>query len=95
MAGIIKKIGLVGLGLLSITKAKAQEIVNELVKKGEVSKGEGAKLVKDLLEKAEEDKKFLEEKMEKAAKRILKKLDVPTRKEINELKKKIDKLTKK
>jgi len=95
MAGIIKKIGLAGLGLLSITKAKAQEIVNELVKKGDVSKTEGAKLVKDLLEKAEEDKKFLEEKMEKAAKRILKKLDVPTRKEINELKKKIDKLTKK
>ena len=95
MPGIIKKIGLVGLGLFSISKTKAQEVVSELVKKGEVSKGEGAKLVKDLLEKAEEDKKFLEEKMEKVAKRILKKLDVPTRKEIAELKKKIDKLTKK
>ena len=94
MSEIIKKIGLAGLGLLSITKTKAQEIANELVKKGEVSKIEGAKLVKDLLKKTEENKKILEKKIEKVIRNTMKKLDIPTRREVNEVKRKINQLSK-
>jgi len=86
---------LAGLGLMSMTKEKADKLVNTLIKEGEMSKTEGSKLAKELVKKVEENKTLLEKKVEAAVKKIMIKLDIPSRKEINELKRKIDTLQKK
>ena len=95
MDNLIKKTILTGLGIASLTKEKAEKLVNNLVKEGEVSQGEGSKLIKELLEKAESNKKAIEKQVEGALKNALKKLNIPSRKEIVDLDKKIEKLDKK
>ncbi len=37
----LKKVGLFGIGVLSITEEKIKQVVNELVEKGEMNKEEG------------------------------------------------------
>ena len=95
MSDLIKKTILTGLGIASLTKEKAEKLVKDLVKEGEVSEGEGSKLVKDLLEKVENNKKSMEKKIEKTVCDVLKKLNIPGRKDITGLNSKIEKLEKK
>ena len=77
------------------TKEKAEEVVNELVKKGEIGQDEGKKLVDDLLKKGEEGKKEIEATVEKTVKNLIEKADISTRKELNELKSEIEQLKEK
>ena len=95
MDNLIKKTILTGLGIASLTKEKAEKLVKDLIKEGEVSQGEGSKLVKELLEKAETNKKAIEKQVEGVVKNALKKLNIPSRKEVVDLDKKIEKLDKK
>lgn len=95
MTNLIKKTILTGLGIVSLTKDKAEKLVKDLIKEGELSKSEGAKMTKDLLEKVEKNKENLENKIEKTTAKALAKLNVPTHKEITDLKKKIENLDKK
>lgn len=95
MSDLLKKSILAGLGALSLSREKAEEIAKELIAKGEVAKSEEAKFVKDLLDVVEKNKTGIEEKMEKAVEKVLSRLDIPTRKELNELKEEINRLTKK
>ena len=95
MSDLIKKTILTGLGIASLTKEKAEKLVKDLIKEGEVSEGEGSKLVKDLLEKVEDNKKTIEKQVEDTVKNVLKKINIPSRKDITELDKKIEKLDKK
>ena len=95
MFNFIKKTMLVGVGLAAVTREKIEEIVGELVKKGELSEKEGKDMVDDLVEKSKKVKKDLDKKVEKIVADTLNKLNIPTREELTELKKKIDKLAKK
>ncbi|NLJ44492.1 MAG: hypothetical protein GX431_12595 [Bacteroidales bacterium] len=95
MSDIFKKTFLAGLGAMSLTREKAQEITNDLIKRGELAKTDEAKFVRDLLDLAEKNKSGLEDKIEKAIEKVMAKLDIPTRKEIEELKAEIARLSKK
>jgi len=95
MFDFIKKTMLVGAGLAAVTKEKIEEIIGELVKKGELSEKEGKEMVDDLVEKSKKVKKDLDKKVEKIVADTLNKLNIPTRAELTELEKKIDKLAKK
>ncbi|NMC38170.1 MAG: hypothetical protein GYA41_07595 [Bacteroidales bacterium] len=95
MTDLIKKTILAGLGALSLTREKAEEISGDLIKRGELAKTEEAKFVRDLMDLVEKNRAGMEEKIEKAVGKALAKLDIPSRKEINALKEEISKLTKK
>jgi len=95
MQDFLKKVFNLGLGVFAVTKEKVEEIVKELVKKGEVSQEEGKKLVNELLEKGEKSRKELEAQIEKIVKGIIERLDLATRKELNELKSEIEQLKEK
>jgi len=95
MSDLIKKTILVGLGILSLTREKAEKLAKDLVRRGELDKTQKAKFVKDLMEKAERSRIEMEKKIEKIVEKTLKKLNIPTRKELDDLKAKIDKLSKK
>jgi len=94
MQNLIKKTILAGLGVLSLSHEKAEEIVKDLIKRGEVAETEEAKFVKDLMKQAEKNRVEIETKIKKMVEKTLTKLDIPTRKELNELKEKVNKLTK-
>jgi polyhydroxyalkanoate synthesis regulator phasin len=64
----INNVILAGLGALSLTREKAEEIVDNLIKRGEVSKGDRKVAIDDLIAKAEEQaKKFTDTMKQKAS----------------------------
>jgi len=94
MFDLFKKGVLMGLGALTITKEKAEQIVDELVKKGELAKDERSKAIQDLLKKVDEQEKILIDKVSAEVNKTIEKLGVPTKKDLERLEKKIDELKK-
>jgi len=94
MFDLIKKGVLMGLGAATLTKEKAEQFVDELVKKGELSKDERPKVVQDLLDKAEEQEMELYDKISGQVNKAIAKLDIPTKKDFERLEKKIESLKK-
>ena len=94
MFDLIKKTMLAGVGLAAMTREKIEETIDEFVKKGRLSEKEGKEIVEELIEKSKTAKKDLEEKIEKIVTKSLKKLNIPTRDELTEIKKKIERLEK-
>lgn len=79
----IKKILYAGLGIFALSEDKAKEIIQELIKQGEITAQEGEQLISDIKNKAWEKGKTFEEKIALKIKDYLK---------INELEEKINKL---
>jgi polyhydroxyalkanoate synthesis regulator phasin len=92
MQDLLKKALSLGLGALLVSKDKIEDVVNELVKKGELGQEEGKNLVNELLEKGEASMNELEVKIEKVVKSVTEKLNLPTRKELDEIKSEIEQL---
>jgi polyhydroxyalkanoate synthesis regulator phasin len=89
VAEVIKKAMLAGLG----AQEKAREFVDELVKAGELSKNEGATLVKEWVSKAEESTKDMDHKVKDAIAAAFEKLNIPTRDDLANLEKKVQGLS--
>ena len=85
VSDVIKKAMLVGLG----AQEKARELVDELVKAGELSKSEAAALVKEWTSKAEESTKDLDLKVKDTVAGAFEKLNIATRDDLEKLEKKI------
>ena len=92
---ILKDLVNLGLGVAVMTKEKAEDVVNELVKKGEIGQDEGKKLIDDLIKKGEESKKEIETTIEKTVRNLIEKIDMPTRQELNNLKSEMEQLKEK
>ncbi|MCK5213941.1 MAG: phasin family protein [Candidatus Omnitrophica bacterium] len=92
--GVVKSLLNLGLGALIMTKEKAEEVVNELVKKGEVGQEEGKELINELIEKGAKSKKEIEDQIEEKVKGVVEKLDLSTKKDMEELKSEIEELKK-
>ncbi len=52
----LEKSLLMGIGLLSMTREKAENIVNDLIKRGELEKGQGEKWVDQLTHRGEDER---------------------------------------
>jgi polyhydroxyalkanoate synthesis repressor PhaR len=55
MEKVIKKFLLGGIGLATLTREKLDELVNELVKRGELAEDQRSRFIKELLEKGSEN----------------------------------------
>lgn len=94
MADIFEKTLYLGLGIVSMTKDKAEEIIKDLVEKGKMSEDESAKAVRDLMDRAEKEKSAFEAKVNEAIENAVKRLHLATQDDIEKLDKKLDKLMK-
>lgn len=94
MSNIINKAFLAGLGAVSLGRDKVEGLIDELVKRGELSQEEKQGMLSELLESVEKRQAELEEFIHKEIQQILKSLDIPTREEMNRLKEEIDSLRK-
>jgi len=88
----IRKAALLGIGVAAITKEKAENLVKDLIKKGDLNQNEGKKLVSDLMTKSKKSKKELETTVNKQVSVMIKKANVASKKEIKVLEDKIKKL---
>jgi polyhydroxyalkanoate synthesis regulator phasin len=82
---IIRRAVLLGLGVISLTKEKAEEVVDDLVKRGEIASGERFKTVDTLLKEAEKQEKELERKISGTVQRIVADMGLPTKKDLEEI----------
>lgn len=94
MFEFIKKAIFIGAGLASMTADKIEETVNEIVKKGDLTEKQGRELIQELKERSTKVRKDLLEKVEKVVAETLQKLNIPTRKEIEELRERLERLEK-
>ena len=94
MIDLIKKTMLAGVGLAAMTIEKVEELAKDLTEKGELSEKEGKELLDDLLKRSKRAKKDLDKKMENVVMKVLKKMDVATKKDIARLDKKIKNIKK-
>lgn len=94
MSDLIKNIMLANLGIISVSKKKAEELARDLIKEGALSETEGAKFTKDLITKSEEISSDINKKIEETVAKSLKRLDLPTHRDLEDIKQKLDKLAK-
>ena len=95
MTDIFEKTLYLGLGIISMTKDKAEEIIGELVEKGKMSEDQSAKAVKDLMNRAEKERKALDNRLNESIEKAIKRMHLATRNDIEEINKKLDALAKK
>lgn len=95
MFEIIEKTLLTGLGALSMSQKKAEELVCDLKERLNLSEEEGKKLLDKLQQTAKENQSKLESLAQDEVKKALERLGVVTEEEFSALKKKVDVLEKK
>ena len=82
---ILRKTILLGLGLISLTKEKAEGVVDDLVKRGEVASEDRYKAVDSLLKEAEKQEEEFTRKMTNSVHKVIGELGLPTKKDMDEI----------
>lgn len=86
---VVRNAILAGFGV----QEKVKEFIDELVKKGELSESQGAKLVKEWTEKADKSTSDLSKGISELVTKTLEKMNIPTKDDMEKLNKKIQSLS--
>ena len=92
MKKILEDMLLTGLGAIVETKDKAEELVENMVEQGDVTRKEGKKLLDEFLEKTDKETTKLSDKVSKQLEKKLKQAGFVTKKEVEDLNKRIKEL---
>lgn len=92
---IIRKVMLMGLGLMSLTKEKAEAFADELIRRGELAREEKFKMVDNLLKEAQQQKEELTGKIKENVQKVISEMGLVTKKELEEILKKQEEMEKK
>ena len=90
MLDILKKTYLAGLGLATLTRDRVEEIVDELVRRGEIAEKDRSHVVQDLLDRARDEQKKLSSSIHGTVQKVIGELGVPTRREFLDLVARVD-----
>ncbi|MCB2214650.1 phasin family protein [Desulfofustis glycolicus] len=85
MFDFVKKAMFTGIGVLSLSKEKIEEVARDLIDKGKLSEQEGEKLVAELLKKSEESRAELKKQIEEQVQAVLQKMDCASKSDLAEL----------
>ena len=89
MEDLFNKMFYTGIGLISMTKKKVDEVIDRLVEEGKLSEKEGEEIMKDFKSEAGKTRAEFEKDLRNIMEKILKKLDIPTRKDHQQLENRI------
>jgi len=90
MANLLEKGFLAGIGLLSMTREKAQDLIDELSHEGDLQKGEAKEWVDQLSSRGEEERQALRKLIRDEMKKVLDEMGLVTKEDLKELLKKQD-----
>lgn len=85
MKDAIKKSLLAGLGAIDFSVEKVREAVDRLVERGELTAGQGKKVVEELVERGKKDSAELGKKIDRGVRGALEKITVITRPHFDKL----------
>ena len=94
ISDMIQKVINLSFGALIVTKENVEELIDEMVKKGEIKKDEAKEQVNELFKKVLSSKKEIVSTIEKIVENVLHKLDIPTRNELQQMQKKLEEIIK-
>ena len=83
---IFRKAIFFGLGAIAMTQEKAEEFVDELIKKGEMASTERYKAVDKLLKEADKQQKEFQDKVSESVQKTITNMGLPTKKDWDEVK---------
>ncbi len=92
MFDLMKKSMMAGVGLVLKTKDEVEDFAREIVNKGKMSQQEGERFIEDLVRRYEESKTELEDKVEGIVRDVLKKANIATQAEVEQLRAEINDL---
>jgi poly(hydroxyalkanoate) granule-associated protein len=92
-----RKVLLAGVGVVALAQEEAESFVNKLVERGELAEKDGRQLIKDMMERRKKAAEEVEEEVDLDVRieRILHRLNVPTKSDIDALSRQITALTQK
>jgi polyhydroxyalkanoate synthesis regulator phasin len=85
MKSLLEKGFLAGIGLLSMTREKAQEVIEELTHEGELQKNEVKQWVDQLSDRGEEERQALRKLVREEMKKVLDEIGLATKEDIQKL----------
>jgi polyhydroxyalkanoate synthesis regulator phasin len=85
MKSLLEKGFLAGIGLLSMTREKAQEVIEELTHEGELQKNEVKQWVDQLSDRGEEERQALRKLVRDELKKVLDEMGLATKEDIQKL----------
>jgi len=92
MMDMLKKAVLASIGAVSLTHKKVEEVVGELVKRGELTEDQGRKIVQNLVDEGEKQKDDIARRVSEAVAEALSKMDVARKSELAALERRVEKL---
>jgi polyhydroxyalkanoate synthesis regulator phasin len=92
MFDLFRKGYLVGLGLASLTREKVEEVVDDLVKRGEVAEKDRPRVVDDMLTRMRDEQKRLTNTLRETAQKVIVEMGIPSRQQFDELLKRVERL---
>ena len=92
MIDLVKKALLTGVGVATLTKDKIEEVAKDFIEKGKMTEKEGRVFVDDLVSRSEESRVEFQEQIESRVQKILEKMDLAKKSEVDALKLEIEKL---
>ncbi|UJS18900.1 MAG: phasin family protein [Candidatus Jettenia sp.] len=95
ISGIIKKAIDLAVGALFMTKENVEELIDDMVKNGEIKREEAKAQVNEIMKKILSSKKEIESRTEVIVEKVLHKLDIPTRQELQQMQKRLEEIIKK
>lgn len=94
MKDLIKRGLALGLGLAVKSKEQIEKVVDDLVKKGEVSAAESKELIEELVKKGEQEQAELKSKVRGYLREILGELNLASKSDLQSLESRIENLEK-
>lgn len=85
MANVFEKGLLVGMGLLSMTREKAQKIIDDLGHEGELQKKDVNQWVEQLTSRGEEERQALRKLVRDEVKKVLDEMGLATKEDLKEM----------
>ena len=85
MKTLLEKGFLAGIGLLSMTREKAQKVIDELTQEGELQKNEVKQWVDQLSDRGEEERQALRKLVRDELKKVLDEMGLATKEDIQKL----------
>lgn len=92
MVELLKKSVYATIGIALMTRDKAEEIGKKVAEEAKLSESEGKQFVDELLKRADETRKSFEQLVEKQVTAVLKKINIPSRSEMEKIELRVRKL---
>jgi poly(hydroxyalkanoate) granule-associated protein len=91
----LRKVLLAGIGAVALAQDEIEDFISRLVERGEIAEKEGKKLMNEVVDRRKKDGKKAEEEVTTRVEDALKRLNIPTKSDIDGLSNKIASLSKK